>query len=33
MYHPKCAQLKLINLWFADDLMIFIAADLPPVKF
>ncbi|XP_071687999.1 uncharacterized protein [Rutidosis leptorrhynchoides] len=31
-YHPKCEQLKLINLCFADDLFLFAAADLNSVE-
>ncbi|KAK9689587.1 hypothetical protein RND81_09G069300 [Saponaria officinalis] len=30
-FHPHCARLKLNNLIFADDLLIFTRGDLPPV--
>ncbi|XP_074291033.1 uncharacterized protein LOC141617784 [Silene latifolia] len=31
-YHPKCVQLNLTHLIFADDLLIFTRGDLPSVK-
>ncbi|XP_074283075.1 uncharacterized protein LOC141607626 [Silene latifolia] len=31
-YHPKCVQLNLTHLVFADDLLVFIRGDLPSVK-
>jgi hypothetical protein len=27
-FHPKCSKLKLIHLCFADDLLIFVEADM-----
>ncbi|XP_074283015.1 uncharacterized protein LOC141607562 [Silene latifolia] len=31
-YHPKCVQLNLTHLIFADDLLVFTRGDLPSVK-
>ncbi|XP_074315189.1 uncharacterized protein LOC141651372 [Silene latifolia] len=31
-YHPKCVQLNLTHLVFADDLLVFTRGDLPSVK-
>ncbi|XP_074316088.1 uncharacterized protein LOC141652482 [Silene latifolia] len=31
-YHPKCVQLHLTHLVFADDLLVFTRGDLPSVK-
>ncbi|XP_074282988.1 uncharacterized protein LOC141607529 [Silene latifolia] len=31
-YHPKCSNIKLTHLIFADDLMIFIRGDVPSVS-
>ncbi|XP_074278108.1 uncharacterized protein LOC141601710 [Silene latifolia] len=31
-YHPKCVQLNLTHLIFADDLLVFTREDLPSVK-
>ncbi|XP_074276943.1 uncharacterized protein LOC141600598 [Silene latifolia] len=30
-YHPKCSRLKLNNLIFADDLMVFVRGDVPSI--
>ena len=31
-YHPMCKSMKLVNLWFADDLMIFCKGHLPSIQ-
>lgn len=31
-YHPKCHRLKLVQLGFADDLMIFCKVDQGPLQ-
>ncbi|XP_074298971.1 putative mitochondrial protein AtMg01250 [Silene latifolia] len=31
-HHPKCRQLNLTHLLFADDLMIFVRGDVPSAK-
>lgn len=31
-YHPKCEKLKIISLWFDDDLLIFTSGDVRSIQ-
>ncbi|XP_058726931.1 secreted RxLR effector protein 78-like [Vicia villosa] len=32
IFHPKCDKLKIINICFADDILLFSRADVPSIK-